>query len=288
MSKTSIIALLLLACFAGRAQQDDFLKFGPYNGEVYKDLKAVFKEKTLPKVYKLELNYQKGDSLFYPKIGMLADLQALKLNGIAEDKYPGNTEKLVNLVYYGSFNCRFSNFPPGLKSWTNLMHLEIQHSTVDSIPAHIAYLHRLQTLRVGNTHDTLKLPNTLRYLRNLKELSIENCLLDSLPSEVFKIASLKYLFLSNTHTFYLSRQLGSLSNLEVMVIENNGLQSIPFDIYKAQKLRILALRGNKLSRLPDTISQLENLAVLDLRGNPISAEEMDKIKALLPGCEVKF
>jgi hypothetical protein len=33
---------------------------------------------------------------------------------------------------------------------------------------------------------------------------------------------------------------------------------------------------------------LPELAFLDLRGNPMSAEEIEKLRALLPGCEIKF
>ncbi len=270
------------------AQQNDFEKYGPFNAAVETDLKVIFKEKTAKKVFKLDLNYQAGDSALYPRIGELKELQALKLNGNGVSDYPKDFDKLTNLVYLGSFNNKLQSFPPNLKSYFNLMHLELQHTVIDSVPASIAYLNRLQVLRIGNTNDTLKLPNTLRYLRALKELSIENCVLDSLPSEIFKIASLKYLFLSNTNTRLLSKHFENLPNLEVMVIENNGLSNIPFDIYKAQKLRIIALRGNKLNKIPDSISQLNNLSVLDLRGNPMSREEIEILRSLLPSCDVKF
>lgn len=273
---------------SARAQQNDFEKYGPFNAPVESDLKIIFKEKAPKKVFKLDLNYQAGDSALYPRIGELKDLQAIKLNGMGATDYPKNFEGLTNLVYFGSFNNKFQHFPPNLKSYFNLMHLEIQDSPIDSVPASIAYLNRLQTLRIGNTNDTLKLPNTLRFLRNLKELSIENCVLDSMPSEIFRIGALKYLFLSNTNTRFLSKHFENLANLEVMVIENNNLTTIPFEIYKAQKLRIIALRGNRLTKLPDTISQLTNLAVLDLRGNPISKAEIEMLRSLLPGCDVKF
>jgi Leucine-rich repeat (LRR) protein len=96
------------------------------------------------------------------------------------------------------------------------------------------------------------------------------------------------LSLSNTNTHFISSHFERLQKLEVLVIENNQLTKIPFEIYKAQKLRIISLRGNKLTRIPDSISQLENLSVLDLRGNPIEIDEIEKLKALLPGCQVKF
>jgi len=112
--------------------------------------------------------------------------------------------------------------------------------------------------------------------------------MDSFPKQIFKLSKLNYLNLSNTNTFYLSKHFERLPNLEVLIIENNPLSQIPFDIYKSQKLRFISLRGNKIEKLPDSISQLENLTLLDLRGNPMSADEIEKLKALLPGCEIKF
>ncbi|MBK7669470.1 MAG: hypothetical protein IPJ32_20290 [Sphingobacteriaceae bacterium] len=40
--------------------------------------------------------------------------------------------------------------------------------------------------------------------------------------------------------------------------------------------------------MPVTISQMENLALLDVRGCAFSKEYVDEIKAMLPGCDVKF
>jgi Leucine-rich repeat (LRR) protein len=270
-----------LALLAGHvnAQKDDFDRYGPMGSDVCKDLTAYFKEPK--KIYKLDLSYQKIDQKLYEKICTITDLQAVKLSGNEVSDYPKNMDKLINLVY-------LTAFPPNLKAYSTLHHLELQHTAIDSIPASIAYLNRLQTLRFGSTEDTLKLPTSLRYLKKLTEVNIENCIMDSLPKELFKINSLKYLFLSSTNTWYLSKHFENLPELEVMVIENNHLSSLPFDIYKAQKLRIISLRGNKLTRLPESIAQLENLTILDLKGNPLEKGELEKLKALLPGCEIRF
>lgn len=289
MTKTWLLSVCICyGALSGKAQQNDFDKYGPFSAPVEKDLKTVFKEKPPKKVFKLDLDYQHQDSVLYPRIGELKELQAIRFNGLNIRDYPKNFEALSNLVYFGSFNTRLTGFPPVLKSYPNLMHLELQHSLTDSVPAAIAYLNRLQTLRIGNTNDTLKLPNTLRYLRNLKELSIDNCVLDSMPTDVFKITSLKYLLLSNTNTWFLPKQFEGLPNLEVLVVENNALTAVPFEIYKAQKLRIVALRGNKLRKLPETLAQLPDLQVLDVRGNPLDKAQIELLKSLLPGCEIKF
>lgn len=266
--------------------QNEFEQYGPYGATVFTDIKsASASEKN---VYKLDLSYQNLDSKSLSKIQNFSNLQVLRLRSNSIGNYPENMEKLINLMYFSSVNNPISTFLPEPGAYRSLHFLELQHCRIDSIPASIAYLRLLNVFRFGNTDDTLKLPSTLRYLKKLKELSIENCIMDSFPKPLFQISGLQFLSLSNTNTHALSSHFERLPALEVLVVENNPLEKIPFTIYKAQKLRILSLRGNKISRLPDSISQLEHLSVLDLRGNPLPAEEVEKIRLLLPGCDVKF
>ena len=285
MLKNGFILLLLLVQSFSLSAQKEFDKYGPFGCQIYTDLKEALKIEK--KVYKVDLSYQKLDLKLYEKIANLSDLQALKLSGNEVVDYPKSFESLYNLLYFASYNNKFSSFP-NLKGLYNLQFLELQHTTIDSIPAQIAYLSKLQSFKFGNTDDTLKLPTTFRFLKNLKDISIENCVMDSFPKELFKIPTLYYLNLSNTNTWYLTKHFERFPNLEVLVIENNPLTKVPFDIYKAQKLRLISLRGNNLTKLPDSISQLQNLSLLDLRGNKFDADEMEKIRSLLPGCEIKF
>jgi leucine-rich repeat protein SHOC2 len=275
-------SLLLLKISA----QKEFDKYGPYGCEVYKDLKTALG--IVQRVYKLDLSYQKLDERQYDKISTLSDLQALKLSGNGVTDYPKNFDALYNLLYFASYNNKFLQFPPNFKALYNLQYLELQHTLIDSVPASIAWLSKLQSFKFGNTDDTLKLPSTLPYLKKLKDITFENCILDSFPKELFKIPSLYYINLSNTNTWYLTKHFERLKDLEVLVIENNHLSKVPFEIYKAQKLRLISLRGNNLTKLPDSISQLENLSLLDLRGNKFEPDEIEKLRAMLPGCEVKF
>lgn len=285
MLKFLVPAFFTLLVFPGFTQ-NEFDKYGPFGSRVYNDLQdALGMGKG---VYKMDLSYQKLEAKSYDKISALTDLQALKLSGNGVTDYPKNFEALNNLMYFASYNNKFTTFVPGLKSFRNMYYLELQHTAIDSIPAGIAYLSRLKSFKFGNTDDSLKLPTTLHYLKNLEDITIENCIMDSLPGKLFRISSLTYLNLSNTNTWYLSRHFERLPKLEVLVVENNHLTSIPFDIYKAQNLRLISLRGNKLSKLPPSISQLEHLTLLDLRGNNFAPEQIEELRALLPGCEIKF
>jgi Leucine-rich repeat (LRR) protein len=281
-----VIILASFFCSITCTAQKEFDKYGPMGSEVYTDLKtAVDIEK---KIYKLDLSFKKLEPKLYNKLSRLTDLQALKLSTNEVTDYPKNFDALYNLVYFASYNNPFRSFPPNLKPFYNLHYIELQHTKIDSIPAQIAFLNKLETLKFGNTDDTLHLPVTFHFLKKLKDVAIENCVLDSFPKQLFKLPALNYLNLSNTNTHYVTRHFERLQNLEILIIENNPLATIPFDIYKARKLRFISLRGNKIEKLPDSISQLENLTLLDLRGNPMSPEEIEKLKILLPGCEIKF
>lgn len=266
--------------------QKEFDKYGPMGSEIYTDLKtALAIEK---KIYKVDLSFKKLEPKLYDKLYKLTDLQALKLGTNEVTAYPKNFDALYNLIYFASYNNKFTTFPPNLKPFYNLHYIELQHSNIDSIPAGIAYLNKLKILKFGNTDDTLKMPVTFHFLKKLSEVSFENCILDSLPRQLFKLPALNYLNLSNTNTHYISKHFERLPNLEILIIENNPIKKIPFEIYKAAKLRFISLRGNNIEKLPDSISQLQNLTLLDLRGNPVSADEIEKLKILLPGCEIKF
>lgn len=288
-SKLSIFTWLLVLQSINLASQSEFENYGPAGNETFKDLPSTLKAKQQgKKVYKLDLSYQEIKPELYDQVQTLSDLQALKLRGNNLSDYPKNFVKLYNLTYFASFANPLTAFPPELKPFANLYFLEFQQSKIDSVPARIAYLDKLQTLKFGNTSDTVKLPTTLKYLRNLKNVSFTNCVLDSLPSALFQLPGLVNLTLSNTNTYYLNGGIGNLKNLEVLVIENNNLSKIPFDIYKAKKLKAMSFRKNKLTTLPESIAQLENLAVLDIRDNFFTREEIEKLKALLPACDIRF
>lgn len=287
LSAVNKLFLIFLTCiFFAAHSQNEFDKYGPPGSTVHTDLKEALKAPD--RIYKADLSYKQVDEKLFEKINELKDLQALRINGIGISKLPPGFSSLRNLVYFASYNNKLAEFPGDLQNFGMLHCLDLQHTTIDSIPAAIAYLNRLQTFKFGNTDDTLAIPNTFRFLKNLQDLAIENCILDSFPKELFKISSLQFLYLSNTNTHSLSKHFERLPRLEVLIIENNPLTTVPFDIYKAQKLRFISFRGNKLTKLPDSISQLENLTVLDLRGNPFTKEEIEKLRTLLPGCEVRF
>lgn len=277
--------LLFTATFCN-AQQNEFDVYGPYGTTIYTDLKTALDSKQF--VYKLDLSYKKIEPKLYSKLPNLKDLQVLRLSGNEINALSNSFFDLSNLVYFSSYNNEISNLSSDIKKLQNLNYLEFFGAKFDSIPASIAYLNKLKTLKISSTYDSLKLPTTLKYLKSLKELTIENCVLDSFPKELFKIPNLVFLSLSQVNMFYTTKHFERLPQLEVLVLDGNQLESLPFEIYKLKKLRLLSVKNNHLKKIPDTISQLENLTLLDVRGNGFSLDYIDELKALLPGCEIRF
>jgi Leucine-rich repeat (LRR) protein len=287
MMKRVILLLLVLSLSLLHSQpRSAFDKFGPFGSPAYTTIKDALKSQD--KVYRLDLSHQMSDEKELEKLPTLIHLQALQFRSNNITAYPAGFENLRNLCYFASFDNRLTRFPPNLRNYQLLQHIEIYHSAIDSIPEAVAYLNRLQTLRLGGTGDSLRLPASLPYLKKLQEVSLENYVLDSVPSQLFAIPSLRFLYLTNTNTHGLPKGLEKMTSLEVLVIENNPLSRLPFSIYQLRNLRILSLRGTRVDRLPDSISQLENLTILDLRGTLVNQEEIEKLKALLPGCEIRY
>lgn len=278
--------LFFLLLFGVLSAQNEFDKYGPLGSRVYTDLKEALKINA--GVFKMDLSYKPLDPKSYEKLSTLKDLQVLKLSGNNVTDFPKNMGDLYNLVYFASYNNPFTGLPEDFKKLVNLYHLELSHTKMDSIPACIAYNSKLKTIKFTDTEDTLKLPETLKYLKYLEDFQVENCIMDSFPRQIFRIQSLKFLYLAKTNTHFVSGHFERLPNLEVLILENNPITSIPVTIYKAKKLRVISLRNNQLTKLPSSISQMENLALLDLRGNPMTKEYIEEVRAMLPGCEVKF
>jgi Leucine-rich repeat (LRR) protein len=79
-----------------------------------------------------------------------------------------------------------------------------------------------------------------------------------------------------------------LQSLKWLDLQNNQITSVPDSIGQLQKLEYLYLHNNQLTALPDSIGQLQSLKRLDLDNNQLSKNEQQRIKKLLPNCEIYF
>ena len=86
----------------------------------------------------------------------------------------------------------------------------------------------------------------------------------------------------------LPKEIENLNNLQRLSLWRNHLKALPREIGKLNNLQRLELGGNQLKALPKEIGNLKNLKKLYLRNNKLSEKEKEKVKKLLPKCEIKF
>ncbi|MGE8712175.1 leucine-rich repeat domain-containing protein, partial [Leptospira interrogans] len=68
----------------------------------------------------------------------------------------------------------------------------------------------------------------------------------------------------------------------------NQLTILPNEIGQLKNLQVLELNNNQLTTLSKEIGQLKNLKRLELDNNQLSSEEKERIRKLLPKCQIYF
>lgn len=145
---------------------------------------------------------------------------------------------------------------------------------------------------------------------------------EEFPEVIFEFRSLKSLAIfgndcdfireSNPckHISVIPRDILYLKQLEVLFLPTNRIKKLPEYLKDLDKLRVLDLTFNRgidisnigqlsnleelylndcnLQSLPDNLGNLKKLKRLGLQFNPLSDSEREKIRELLPNCEIGF
>ncbi|WP_000718262.1 leucine-rich repeat domain-containing protein, partial [Leptospira interrogans] len=73
-----------------------------------------------------------------------------------------------------------------------------------------------------------------------------------------------------------------------LYLGNNELKTLPKEIGQLQNLKSIDLSNSQLKTLSKEIEQLKNLQTLNLWNNQLSSQEKEKIRKLLPKCQIYF
>jgi len=221
------------------------------------------------------------------EIGELKNLQTLGLSFNDFKSLPVEIENLQNLTILWLNVNRLSIFPVGVSKLYNLFVLDLAYNQLSTLPPEISNLKKLTEIDLA--HNKLNsLPPEISGLKNLTKLDLAYNQLSTLPPEISNLKKLTEIDLAHNKLNSLPSEISGLKNLTKLDLWNNQLSTLPPEISNLKKLIEINLAHNKLNSLPSEISELKNLKELILWGNNFSEEEEEKIRKLLPNCEVIF
>lgn len=119
-------------------------------------------------------------------------------------------------------------------------------------------------------------------------LDISGTNLKAIPAQVSRYTDLVRLDVSSNRLTDLNGIFESNQAVVFLDAHENRIANLPANIKNLPFLRELNLSGNNLETLPTEITQLKNLQTLNLSGNPIPVAEQNRIRQILPDCNVYF
>lgn len=135
-----------------------------------------------------------------------------------------------------------------------------------------------------------ELPDEFYQLKHLRIVKLDfEISLEELSSDVKNFTELEELLIQKSKLTSLPKEIGQLKKLKSLTVAWGGqLSHIPPEIGDLENLEHLDLYRNNLTTLPESIKNLKSLKLLRLGENNFSEDEKQRIKRLLPNCEVRF
>lgn len=198
-----------------------------------------------------------------------------------------NTDTVCELDLSGGSITKLGKEIGSLK---NLAILDVSDNQLTEISGDIGLLKSLTKLDVSG-NQMAYIPTQVSWLIELREFDFSYNLMTKFPDWVGYMKNLEVLNLEGNQLTEIHRNIGA-PNLKKLIVRGNKISLVPDQILYAKNLVVLDLRNNQLSSLPlsefRSIISLQNLQRLELGGNPLPAEEVDRMRKLLPNATVNF
>ncbi len=222
-----------------------------------------------------ELDLQKHDlKELVPAIGKMQQIEVLRLSSnflptLPEDLKMCSRLRYIDINYNPELNWEQALRVLGTVS--SLRTLEINDSSLETIPVTIGELTNLDTLVFRDLPLVKHFPSQLGDLSRLKKLSIQGCkIICQLPEAIGQLKSLEQLVLSDLPEFVgaLPASVLHLKQLRKLLVVNTPMWEFPEGIDELIQMEAIDL-GDYFQEFPVALCRLVNLKRLSLGKSPI-------------------
>jgi len=131
-----------------------------------------------------------------------------------------------------------------------------------------------------------EIEDALKNIKTLTSFSQYGKGLETIDPRIGELVNLKELYLGKNEFEMIPQEIFELEKLEQFHIYNTNLKSIPKEIGKLQNLKFLFINDNNIEVLPKELGELKKLIFIKIDGNPLKEGELDKLKKMLPNCQI--
>lgn len=129
--------------------------------------------------------------------------------------------------------------------------------------------------------------NEVASIKGLKWLRLNNNQLSKLP-QLSGLTKLRRIYLKNNRFDKVPEELKDLPDLTDIDLSGNPITEIPDWLAKKEGLENLSFSRTQITKLPEDLTAWKNLLSLQLGDLKLSAAEMARIRAALPGVAIIF
>ena len=273
LKKASNLTFLSLSGFNLSAENEgdfrvfkELKKLSIYRLGTKEETTLMYDIASLPKLRHFTLNLGKTTSNLEQNIGVLKNIENLKLSASSKNDpcyIPESLFELSNLKNLEIVGFSDTVLSKNIKKLSNLKEISLS-GNFNVLPDEMGYLKNLTTLNIPFIKIT-SLPNTIGKLKNLKILDAKFCKLKKLPESIGKLENLENLNLGYNKIEKLPKSIHKLIHLKELNLNNNNLTELPSSIGYLSSLEILEVSNNNLTAIPDDIGNLKKLKTLNLQ-----------------------
>ena len=215
-----------------------------------------------------------------PLESVASDVTVLRIDGLQWGVLRHRVQDWNSLIELDLSNCELSEIPAELANLPNLRTVKLGNNSIDSVAQKAEHLFERFLLSDGEPFPLVSFEGSLS-IRELVQEHYHAGLFRAVERDTNLVRGIRKLNLSEKELSALPEGVRRLVNLEELYLGGNNLTSLPSWLGELSKLQVLHLSENQLTELPESISAcpLECLSVMD---NPL-AELPQGIRALQIG-----